>query len=398
MSTAPATSLRISSIDILRALTMTLMIFVNDLWSLKDIPGWLEHTAAAEDGMGLADVVFPAFLFIVGMSVPLAINNRRSKGDDNGKIFLHILERGAALLVMGLFLVNGEYLNAAATGINRGVWNVLSCLSFIALWNAWPKTTNPWVKRILKTLAVGVLLLLAFICRSGEGENIQRFGVHWWGILGLIGWAYMVGAIVVMLAGNKTPVIAIAWALFLGICIASHAGLLKNEIVGAVIGPLGVGGHVALVLGGTIITNIFFHYHKLQQHAKMMGILLLIAAALLALGFVLRPYWGISKIRVTPSWILICSGITVATFVLVNWIADQQGKASWFDFIKPAGTNTLLCYLIPYFVYAIAMATGWSLPDLILTGAVGLIKSLAFALLIIGLGGLLGKLGVKLKL
>ena len=398
MSTAPAAPLRISSIDILRALTMVLMIFVNDLWSLKDIPGWLEHTAAAEDGMGLADVVFPAFLFIVGMSAPLAIAARRKKGDDNQKIFLHILERGAALLVMGLFLVNGESLNAEATGINRWLWNVLSCLSFIALWNAWPKDTNPWVKRILKTVAIGVLLVLAFICRSGSGDQIQRFATHWWGILGLIGWAYMVGAILVMLAEKKIVVLWIFWALFVGICIASHAGLLDNRIIQTLISPLGSGGHVALVVGGAITTTIFFHYHQLNQQAKMMGILLGIAAAMLALGFALRPYWGISKIRVTPSWILICSGITIVTFVLVNWIADQKGKARWFDFIKPAGTNTLLCYLIPYFVYAIAKATGLSLPDVLLTGAVGLLKSLAFALLIVSIGGLLGKLGVKLKL
>ena len=59
---------RIASIDITRALTMLLMIFVNDLWSLSNIPAWLEHTAAQEDGMGVADAVFPAFLFIVGMS------------------------------------------------------------------------------------------------------------------------------------------------------------------------------------------------------------------------------------------------------------------------------------------------------------------------------------------
>lgn len=398
MSTAPAAPLRISSIDILRALTMVLMIFVNDLWSLKDIPGWLEHTAAAEDGMGLADVVFPAFLFIVGMSAPLAIAARRKKGDNNQKIFLHILERGAALLVMGLFLVNGESLNAEATGINRWLWNVLSCLSFIALWNAWPKDTNPWVKRILKTAAIGVLLVLAFICRSGSGDQIQRFATHWWGILGLIGWAYMVGAILVMLAEKKIVVLWVFWALFVGICIASHAGLLDNRIIQTLISPLGSGGHVALVVGGAITTTIFFHYHQLNQQAKMMGILLGIAAAMLALGFALRPYWGISKIRVTPSWILICSGITIVTFVLVNWIADQKGKARWFDFIKPAGTNTLLCYLIPYFVYAIAKATGLSLPDVLLTGAVGLLKSLAFALLIVGIGGLLGKLGVKLKL
>lgn len=396
MSTVPA--LRISSIDILRALTMVLMIFVNDLWSLKDIPGWLEHTAATEDGMGLADTVFPAFLFIVGMSVPLAINNRRSKGDDNGRIFLHILERGAALLVMGLFLVNGEYLNAAATGINRSVWNVLACLAFIGIWNSWPKTANPWLKRIIKAVAIGILLVLAFICRGGEGENVQRFTTYWWGILGLIGWAYMVGAFVVMLTGNKTAIIALFWAIFLGICIASHAGLLKNDIIEMVIGPLGVGGHVALVLGGAITTNIFFHYHTQQQQGKMMGILLLIAIALFGLGVLLRPYWGISKILVTPSWVLICSAITIVVFLLVNWIADQNGKAGWFNFIKPAGTNTLLCYLIPYFAYAIAEASGLSLPDWILTGAVGLLKSLAFALLIVGIGGLLGRLGVKLKL
>ena len=57
---------RIHSIDVFRALTMLLMIFVNDLWTLKDIPEWLGHKPADVDGIGLADVVFPAFLFIVG--------------------------------------------------------------------------------------------------------------------------------------------------------------------------------------------------------------------------------------------------------------------------------------------------------------------------------------------
>ena len=56
---------RLASIDVFRALTMLLMIFVNDLGTLTNIPLWLEHTKAAEDGMGLADTVFPAFLFIV---------------------------------------------------------------------------------------------------------------------------------------------------------------------------------------------------------------------------------------------------------------------------------------------------------------------------------------------
>jgi len=116
---------RISTIDILRALTMVLMIFVNDLWSLTDIPAWLGHADAGVDGIGLADVVFPAFLFIVGLSIPYAFDNRRRKGDSDAKLVKHVLWRTIALLVMGVSLVNGETINAAATGIPRYVWSPL---------------------------------------------------------------------------------------------------------------------------------------------------------------------------------------------------------------------------------------------------------------------------------
>ena len=65
-------------IDLLRALTMFVMIFVNDFWKIHDVPRWLDHAARGEDFMGLADVVFPAFLFVVGMSIPFAIERRYS--------------------------------------------------------------------------------------------------------------------------------------------------------------------------------------------------------------------------------------------------------------------------------------------------------------------------------
>ena len=73
--------MRIASIDILRALTMLLMIWVNDFWSLTGVPKWLGHAAASEDYMGFSDIIFPLFLFIVGLSIPLAIENRMAKGN-----------------------------------------------------------------------------------------------------------------------------------------------------------------------------------------------------------------------------------------------------------------------------------------------------------------------------
>ena len=108
---------RIATIDIVRALTMVLMIFVNDLGSLKDIPLWLEHVERGVDGIGLADVVFPAFLFIVGLSLPFAVESRRKKGDTELQLVGHVLVRTIALLVMGVFLVNGETINETATGM-----------------------------------------------------------------------------------------------------------------------------------------------------------------------------------------------------------------------------------------------------------------------------------------
>ena len=71
---------RDAGIDLLRALTMFGMIFVNDFWKIHDVPRWLEHAKFGEDFLGLADVVFPVFLFVVGMSIPLAIEKRYSKG------------------------------------------------------------------------------------------------------------------------------------------------------------------------------------------------------------------------------------------------------------------------------------------------------------------------------
>ena len=72
-------SRRNGAIDMLRGLTMFLMIFVNDFWTVGGVPHWLEHTATNEDGMGLADIVFPLFLFVVGLSIPYAIERRFQK-------------------------------------------------------------------------------------------------------------------------------------------------------------------------------------------------------------------------------------------------------------------------------------------------------------------------------
>src|SRR6188768_3343824 len=103
-----STTSRRLSIDAIRGITIFTMIFVNELAGVKNIPLWMKHMPADADAMTFVDVVFPAFLFIVGMSVPFAINNRVSKGDSVAQVQKHILIRTIGLLVLGIFMVNAE--------------------------------------------------------------------------------------------------------------------------------------------------------------------------------------------------------------------------------------------------------------------------------------------------
>ncbi|HTE25581.1 MAG TPA: DUF5009 domain-containing protein [Flavitalea sp.] len=389
---------RISSIDIIRAITMVLMIFVNDLWSLKDIPLWLEHTKAEDDGMGLADVVFPAFLVIVGMSAPFSVAGRRARGEDNFAIVKHILIRSFALIVMGVFLVNGETINAAATGIPRWTWFPLCCLCFILIWNNYPRSMNKKLRLTLQVGASVILFLLAWFYRGGEEGN-DRFSTSWWGILGLIGWAYFVSSLAYTFLGHNLWLMTGCWLLFIGINTAAHAHLLPAEgPINQLFSPFEEGAMPAFVTGGIICSMLLIRQKNDNNQFRFIWLLLVISAVLFVAGFAVRPLDGISKIKATPSWVLICTAVTFFTFILIYWLSDIRKKEYWFNIIKPAGTNTLTCYLLPYFAYGLMNAFAVSYPSVVSYGFIGLIKSFVFAMLIVMVGGWLGKKGVQVKL
>ena len=388
---------RLNTIDILRALTMVLMIFVNDLWSLTNIPAWLGHVDQGVDGIGLADVVFPAFLFIVGLSIPFALDNRRQKGDSDRQLAMHILWRTVALLVMGVFLVNGETINAAATGMPRYVWGPLCCLCFILIWNTYPKQANALLVNSGRAAAVLTLVALAIVYRGGADDAINYFGPKWWGILGLIGWAYLVSSLVAVYAKNRVSWVAGAWVFFCVLSMVSHAGLFP-AFLSFIPGAISGGTLVGLTLGGVLTTTVFRDFHARKDLRGLSITLLVFSVVLIGLSVLTRPYWGLAKLGATPAWLFLCSAFTILGFLLIYWIADVYRKEHWFNFIKPAGTATLLCYLIPYFAYFTTRALGIALPGFMLTGGVGLLKSFLFAMLCVFITGVLIRFGVRLKL
>jgi predicted acyltransferase len=393
----PVSPTRVASIDIVRALTMVLMIFVNDLGSLKNIPAWLEHVEPGVDGIGLADVVFPGFLFIVGLSLPFAVDNRRKKGDSQAQLVWHVLTRTIALLVMGVFLVNDETINDAATGMPRYAYNSLCCLSFILIWNVYPRAANKVIVGISKAIGIAILLILAYIYRGGEQQEL--FQPHWWGILGLIGWAYLAGGLVTVFSKNNFWAILGAWLFFCILSMVNKAGYIPHDGFMRGMPEAIFGGTLAgLTMGGVLISAIFKHFRAKKDNVNMTVVFLGFSILMIVASVITRPYWKLAKLGATPAWLFLCSAFTVLTFVVVYWIADVRGKAKWFNIIKPAGTDTLLCYLIPYFVYSLLRAVHFHWPDPIITGGVGLLKSFLLAILCVNIAGWLNKVGIKLKL
>lgn len=114
-------------------------------------------------------------------------------------------------------------------------------------------------------------------------------------------------------------------------------------------------------------------------------------------GFISRQFWILSKLSATPTWVFYVIAIVIAVYALLTWLSDT-GRAGWLNIIKPAGTATLTCYLVPYVSYGLADLTGIVLPDWFTHGFMGIINSLCFAFVIIGITWLLGRIHIKLKI
>ncbi|MEO1010499.1 MAG: DUF5009 domain-containing protein [Bacteroidota bacterium] len=387
---------RIRTIDVLRALTMFFMIFVNDLFTLTGVPKWLEHTATHEDGMGFSDVIFPLFLFIVGLSIPLAINIRIKKGESPLQILGHILVRTIALLVMGFYMVNYESINEEALGFSKRVWLILMASAIFLIWMDYRRLPrlHRMVVWALKSLGLLLLGYLAWAYRGGIAENIVGMKPYWWGILGLIGWAYLLNGLLYLLFQKRVAFLVIAFVLLLFMNIQENGFF---EILPGFKLVVSASNHV-LVMAGVLCTIFFLRFREPGQVLnRFLALVLLTGLVLVVFGFLIRPYFPISKNLATPSWTVLCIGIGLWTFVILYGIVDRLGYVGWASPIRSAGTSTLTCYLMPYFIYPALALLGLQLPDFLLHGSVGLLKSLLFSLAIVLFVGMLERRNIRLR-
>ena len=382
---------RIATIDVFRAITMFLMLFVNEIPGLKQIPHWMLHAEMNEDMLGFSDIIFPCFLFVMGMSVPFAILKREEKGMSLGNTLWHIVERTLALIVMGLFTVNMGSYDGEVTGLPYSWYVILWVVSVFLIWNLYPKAEG-MRKRLFQGMKMaGILLMVGLFCIF-EGKNGAVFAPKWWGILGLIGWTYLVTTIVFLIVRTRLVYMTLAWVLFLALAVLSHNGMLNLSAL-----PSDMTHH-ALGVSGAFASVLLIHWGNREKPYKFIGTMVGLGALMMVLFFVSHPYWIISKIQATPTWLFVCNAISFFMVAFFYYLTDVKGKTHWFALIQPAGTVTLTCYIIPYFWYAVQRLLAFHYPAFLCAGVLGLCRSLLFSLVVVWIAGALTKVNVRLKI
>jgi heparan-alpha-glucosaminide N-acetyltransferase len=413
----PAQSLRITSIDALRGLVMFTMIFVNDIAGAPDsvVPPWLKHFHG-KSGMTFVDLVFPAFLFIVGMSIPCAIGSRLRKGQPVWRIVAHILVRVLSLLFIGVLMVN-EVPDSARMGWSGTLWSVLMYLSAIlAFCSISAPTQSGFLGRhprafalaSLGLRAVGLFALgfLAFAFRGADGHRIvslSPFSLHteWYGILGLIGWAYLVGAVVYLVfRGHRTALLG-CFVLLMCLYPADRSGAFEGFWLAHYVGIGGMlGSHAAITVGGILVATCLVQPETASVWWRVRFTLWFVAGCAAA-AWLLGGLYGINKNQATPSWCLWACAVTAGVW-LAFYLLENAGGGSWIT--RPlvvAGQNVLLAYLLseclPSVLDLLQVGTWYGrLAEPGLAWAVG--RSAGCAVLILCVTAGLNRAGFRLKL
>lgn len=396
---------RLHSLDAFRGFVILTMIFVNYLAGVSEIPAWAKHMPGTADGFTFVDLVFPGFLFMVGISIPLAMANRRRRGDSLLGLLAHIIIRSVSLLFLGVLLVNEGAYSAAATGMSRSAWYLGALLSVVIIWSPRPKGASAnrervfWLLRVVAVLVLGYLL----ICFRGKTAADETVWLRhsWWGILGLIGWAYLNCSLVYLVTkGSSTALMGALWFM-LALYIGGRHGCLNwlgpvNRLVG--VGSV-LGSTSANVLAGVLVGNLFVGERAALTTGYRVRFLAVFGTGLYLSGMLLRPLHGIVKNQATEAYTLVAAGICCLVFLGFYWVIDVKQQRGWALGFTPAGQNPLLAYLLPDITASLFATLGleqvlWPYSS----GGPGALNALILTLLMLLINAVLTKAGLRLKM
>ena len=295
---------RLVSLDAFRGITVAGMILVNNPGTWGAIYDPLEH--AAWDGWTPTDFVFPFFLFIVGVSITLALSRRAESTGSKRDLYVKIARRSLLIFVLGLFLAGFPFFQLSTIRIPGVLQRIAVCYFFASL---------IFLKTNWRTQAIiGAALLLVY-----------------WMLMALVPVPGF-GAGDLSMEGNL-------------------AAYLDRMILGAhkwkpLYDPEGILSTIPAVVT-TLCGVLTGHLLRSRQTAsEKVAAMFVAGAAGVVVGWAWHFWFPINKALWTSSYVVFTAGLALQLLALCYWLIDIQGVRRWATPFVIFGTNALAVFFL----------------------------------------------------
>src|SRR4026209_850812 len=339
---------RLLSLDVFRGITIAGMVLVNNPGSWEHIYWPLEH--ASWHGWTPTDLVFPFFLFIVGVAITLAFGSRVESGGSKRDLYLKVIKRSLIIFAIGLFLHGFPYFGLSELRIPGVLQRIAVCYFFASIIFLTTKVRTQ--VHITIALLLGYWLLVRFVAAPGfaagdltkEGSLpsfIDRvvFGKHVWA-----------QARVYDPEGLLSTIPAIATAL------------------------------IGVLTGQWLRTE----KPRMDKAAGMF----VVGAVCVAIGWAWNAFFPINKALWTSSYVLFTGGLALQFLSVCYWLIDIKGYRRWAKPFEVFGLNAIALYVVADVIAELLSLIkvgegtlgGWIYDHIFASWASPLNASLAFAI------------------
>jgi predicted acyltransferase len=304
-------SQRLLSLDVLRGLTVALMILVNNAGDGKVSYPQLRHSVW--NGCTLTDIVFPTFLFMVGASIALSFRRRIQQNAPHGVILLQVLKRSLLIFIIGLFLNALPFFQFATLRYYGVLQRIALCYLFASIIYLFSGVTGTAIATVISV--IGYWFLLTHV-------RVPGFGMP----------------------GVDIPILdpVANLASWLDRTLVSPAHIYRHTVYDPE-GLLSTISALATTLFGILAASVL----QTSRSARQKAITLLLSGVILIAAGLLWSHWlPLNKRIWTSSYCLYTAGIATTLLTALYYFIDgppqlRRGLTPWLVF----GTNALTAYI-----------------------------------------------------
>ncbi|MET0753497.1 MAG: heparan-alpha-glucosaminide N-acetyltransferase domain-containing protein [Pyrinomonadaceae bacterium] len=306
---------RLLSLDVFRGITVAGMVLVNNPGTWSAIYPPLEH--AEWNGWTPTDLVFPFFLFIVGVSISLALGKRVETDGINREIYLKIFRRTLLIFGLGLFLATFPFYN-----FTKGEWLDLSTVRIMG---------------VLQRIAVCYLVAsLIFIRTNWRQQTIIA------AVLLLLYWALMTLINVPDCEITTFNDKACNLAAYLDRTILTENHIWRSAKVYDPEGLLSTIPAIATTIAGILCGHWL---REKRDHNEKVAAMFFFGAALVVLGWIWSFWFPVNKALWTSSYVVFTAGMALCFLGFCYWLIDIKNYKIWTKPFVIFGVNALALFV-----------------------------------------------------